>query len=343
MEGPSAQASSPQSVGPKHIISNDGPATAAATTNTRNDDVGLVVTRAKKAAASLWMLIHAEVSDSLTHNLCGTSCAIFLLFLRLLPFDSLHKTFLPLTSILAATNFGPNSETCSPPLFNLPTAHQNCTKSSDQCPHHVSCGETKKLLAHVRSCASSPGFGCPDGVRGCDDAKKLLAHYRRCREIRARQAVGKQLDRQGVVRKEHNCLVCTFLARHATTMLDKALAITSDNITPNNNTVNKHTSTKTLPRENSLSRASMLVNTLREASRQRSDSCPEKNTTNLSSTPVDNNSIKSAPSSRQRSASCSILLNKSSSHLTCGGCDTIAEEEDNESSAESLQGVAEVR
>ena len=219
-----------------------------------------------------------------------------------------------------------------PTLPNLHTTHQNCTKAAEQCPHRASCGETKKLLAHVRCCASSPGFGCPDGVRGCDDAKKLLAHYRRCREIRARQAVGKQLDRQGVVRKEHNCLVCTFLARHATTMLDKALAITSENVS------------KSLPRESSLSRASELANTLHEASRQRSDSCPEKNTANLSSvSTVDNNSIKSTPSSRQWIVSCSILLNKSTSHLTCGGCDTIAEEEDNESSADSLQGLAEVR
>lgn len=174
----------------------------------------------------------------------------------------------------------------------------------------------------MRSCASSPGFGCPDGVRGCDDAKKLLAHYRRCREIRARRSVGKHLDRHGVVRKEHNCLVCTFLARHATTMLDMALAITSDNITPNN------------------SNSSQLANTLYEASRHRSDSCPEKSTTCAKLSSSVDNSIKSTgtPSSRQRSASCSILPTKSSSHLICGGCDTITEEEDNESS-----GVAEVR
>jgi hypothetical protein len=130
-------------------------------------------------------------------------------------------------------------------------------------------------------------------------------------------------------------------------MLDKALAITSDNVASrNNNSINKHACSKTLPRENAISRASQLVNTLHEASRQRSDSCPEKNTANLSSaSAVDNNSIKSTPSSRQRSASCSILLSKSSSHLTCGGCDTIAEEEDNDASAsaDSLQGLAEVR
>lgn len=242
----------------KHSINNNvGPSPATA----RDDDVGLVVARAKKAAASLWMMIHAE----------------------------------------------------------------NCTKTTDQCPHRASCGETKKLLAHVRSCASSPGFGCPDNVRGCDDAKKLLAHYRRCREIRTRQAVGKQLDRQGVVRKQHNCLICTFLARHATAMLDKALAITSDNVAQNNNSgTKKRASTNTLSRESSTSCASQLAGTLHDACRQRSGSYPEK-TSAESSAAVDN-SLKS----RQRSTSCSTLL---SNNLTYGGCDTIEEEEDNESSA----------
>lgn len=41
----------------KHSINNVGPSPATA----RDDDVGLVVARAKKAAASLWMMIHAEV------------------------------------------------------------------------------------------------------------------------------------------------------------------------------------------------------------------------------------------------------------------------------------------
>ena len=44
----------------KHSINNDGPSPAAA----RDDDVGLVVARAKKAAASLWMMIHAEVREN---------------------------------------------------------------------------------------------------------------------------------------------------------------------------------------------------------------------------------------------------------------------------------------
>ena len=41
----------------KHSINNVGPSPTTA----RDDDVGLVVARAKKAAASLWMMIHAEV------------------------------------------------------------------------------------------------------------------------------------------------------------------------------------------------------------------------------------------------------------------------------------------
>ena len=48
MEVPSQPAENPS-------INNDGPGAA------RDNDVGLVVARAKKAAASLWMMIHAEV------------------------------------------------------------------------------------------------------------------------------------------------------------------------------------------------------------------------------------------------------------------------------------------
>ena len=52
------EVTSQPSLGAKHT-SNDGPSPATAA---RDDDVGLVVARAKKAAASLWMMIHAEVS-----------------------------------------------------------------------------------------------------------------------------------------------------------------------------------------------------------------------------------------------------------------------------------------
>mmetsp|Transcript_21221 Transcript_21221/g.60897 ORF Transcript_21221/g.60897 Transcript_21221/m.60897 type:complete len:124 (-) Transcript_21221:116-487(-) len=119
-------------------------------------------------------------------------------------------------------------------------------------------------------------------------------------------------------------------------MLEQALAITSDNVSQNSNSINKRASADTLPRESTrnISRSSKLANTLHEASRQRSDSCPEENSSSTDSSSADDNSKKSTSSSRQRSSSCSILL---SSHLTCGGCDTIAEEEDNESSASSLQ------
>ena len=86
MEGQSAQASPPApSVGPKHI-SNDG-RPAAATATTRNDDVGLVVTRAKRAAASLWMLIHAEVSVLVPYDIFIFSAHLVPSFLSLLPFD----------------------------------------------------------------------------------------------------------------------------------------------------------------------------------------------------------------------------------------------------------------
>ena len=86
MEGPSAQASPPApSVGPKHI-SNDGRSAATATTR-NDDDVGLVVTRAKRAAASLWMLIHAEVSVLVPYDIFIFSAHLVPSFLSLLPFD----------------------------------------------------------------------------------------------------------------------------------------------------------------------------------------------------------------------------------------------------------------
>jgi hypothetical protein len=97
-------------------------------------------------------------------------------------------------------------------------------------------------------------------------------------------------------------------------MLDKALAITSDNVAQNNNSGTK---------KRASNNTSQLAGTLHDACRQRSDSYPEKNSSESSA-------AVSLKSSRQRSASCSTLL---SNHLTYGGCDTITEEEDNESSA----------
>jgi hypothetical protein len=63
-------------------------------------------------------------------------------------------------------------------------------------------------------CSAGPGAACPTKHKGCDDARKLLAHYSRCRDIRARQA--------GQNQKQHVCLVCTLVARHAKSILDRS-------------------------------------------------------------------------------------------------------------------------
>ena len=57
----------------KHSINNVGPSPATA----RDDDVGLVVARAKKAAASLWMMIHAEVRRIVLQHFGHILCRLF--------------------------------------------------------------------------------------------------------------------------------------------------------------------------------------------------------------------------------------------------------------------------
>ena len=129
MEGQSAQPSPPApSVGPKHN-SNDG--RPAATAAARNDDVGLVVARAKKAAASLWMMIHAEVSAlvSMIFLFFGTylsslpTFATVRLILRTNDFtayfDSRHHEFLVLTRPL------PTSSTYPPLIRTAPKQLNN--------------------------------------------------------------------------------------------------------------------------------------------------------------------------------------------------------------------------
>lgn len=74
----------------------------------------------------------------------------------------------------------------------------------------------------MKTCSAGPGVSCPTQHKGCDDARKLLAHYRRCREIRARQ--NGQTGQPSKV-KQHVCLVCTLVARHAKGMLDRTKAI----------------------------------------------------------------------------------------------------------------------
>ena len=78
----------------KHSINNVGPSPATA----RDDDVGLVVARAKKAAASLWMMIHAEVRKIVLQYFGHIFVPSFSLRIS---FSAAKHEPLPVTSILA--------------------------------------------------------------------------------------------------------------------------------------------------------------------------------------------------------------------------------------------------
>lgn len=96
---------------------------------------------------------------------------------------------------------------------------QNCVLPV-KCPH-VGCHEAKLLHLHLKTCAAGSGsFDCPTTHHGCQQARKLLAHYKRCRTIRSRQ-----MSQLGGSRtagsSQHNCLVCTLVARQARTILDR--------------------------------------------------------------------------------------------------------------------------
>jgi len=94
---------------------------------------------------------------------------------------------------------------------------QNCRHTEDSCPHR-GCAETKLLLVHVKSCAAGPGFPCPVQHKGCNETRKLLAHYRRCKDMRMKQ-VG--LGRRSGLQPDQSCLVCSLMARHAKSMMDR--------------------------------------------------------------------------------------------------------------------------
>lgn len=96
---------------------------------------------------------------------------------------------------------------------------QNCRLSDDVCSHR-GCGETKRLLAHVRTCpaAGRPNFPCPANCKGCNETRKLLAHYRRCKDMRLKQ-VGS--GRRSGSQPDQSCLVCSLMARYAKGVMDK--------------------------------------------------------------------------------------------------------------------------
>lgn len=146
-----------------------------------NADVGELVVKAKKAAASLWMILHAQVRDSAS----ATEHYMIQLQLYLISFA----------------------------YFLLPTYHlsnrQNC--HSENCPY-PQCTETQTLLEHVQSCpvSTNPTSPCPTSCKGCNETRKLLAHYHKCKEIRSNQS-----NTQSKHPQQSSCLVCSLMARYA--------------------------------------------------------------------------------------------------------------------------------
>jgi hypothetical protein len=140
-------------------------------------NVSEVVIKAKKAAVSLWTILHAQ------------SCA--------------------LPSHLSSSGGSCNSS--SRPRSN----------SSVFCPHS-GCGETKKVLLHIKSCPSAfDELPCPTNVQGCHSVRKLLGHYKACREMRRQQHRGRSpFSKASERQQQHQCLVCSLVARHARNVLE---------------------------------------------------------------------------------------------------------------------------
>ena len=93
---------------------------------------------------------------------------------------------------------------------------QNCRLGVDRCSH-PGCSEAKLMYLHHKTCSAVSIEACPTQHKGCQDARKLLAHYRRCRDIRARQS--QNLGAKS--KKQHVCLICSLVARHAKFTLDR--------------------------------------------------------------------------------------------------------------------------
>lgn len=72
------------------------------------------------------------------------------------------------------------------------------------------------MYLHHKTCSAKSVEPCPTHHKGCQDARKLLAHYRRCRDIRLRQSQNPNRKNK----RQHVCLVCSLVARHAKFTLD---------------------------------------------------------------------------------------------------------------------------
>jgi len=93
---------------------------------------------------------------------------------------------------------------------------KNCRLGVDRCSH-PGCSEAKLMYLHHKTCSAVSIEACPTQHKGCQDARKLLAHYRRCRDIRARQSQNPGAKSK----KQHVCLICSLVARHAKFTLDR--------------------------------------------------------------------------------------------------------------------------
>lgn len=115
---------------------------------TTHPSVESVVVKARRAASSLWILLHAQVGVS-----SRVQCP--------------HDVVTPLCETLLIVCF------------------QNCVLAG-KCPH-AGCQEAKLMHLHLKTCPAGSGFSCPTHHHGCDPARKLLEHHRRCKHLRSRQ------------------------------------------------------------------------------------------------------------------------------------------------------------
>mmetsp|Transcript_24937 Transcript_24937/g.58516 ORF Transcript_24937/g.58516 Transcript_24937/m.58516 type:complete len:361 (-) Transcript_24937:169-1251(-) len=102
---------------------------------------------------------------------------------------------------------------------------KNCRLGVDRCSH-PGCTEAKFMYLHHKTCSAQSVEPCPTQHKGCQDARKLLAHYRRCRDIRARQS-----QNPNTKNRQHVCLVCSLVARHAKFTLDRCVTASKSGTT----------------------------------------------------------------------------------------------------------------
>ena len=142
-------------------------------------NVSEIVCKAKKAAASLWTILHARSCPLSSATLCGTT--------------------------------------------------KNTNERGMCCPH-PGCGETKKVLLHIKTCpAAFDELPCPLNVQGCQSVRKLLYHYKTCREsrqqihrVRSPPSRPRSQSVSSDPRQTNLCLVCALVARHAQKVLESS-------------------------------------------------------------------------------------------------------------------------